>query len=249
MKKVIGVIPARWASSRFEGKVLVAIQGKPMIQHVWEQAQKSKLLKDVIIACDDKRVFHIAQEFGATVIMTSPDHQSGTDRIAEVIGNIKTDVIVNIQGDEPLINPEVIDALAQAIVSDESCSMATVIKKITDEKELNDPNVVKVVIDNHKNAIYFSRSAIPFHRDRTSFENFTEVGYYKHLGLYAYTKEFLAIFVELPPSPLEQVEKLEQLRVLEAGYPIKTIETDMETIGVDTPEDLKKVEAIINKGK
>ena len=245
MKRIIGVIPARWASTRFEGKVLAEIQGKPMLQHVWEQAQKSQLLKEVIIACDDKRVFQIVQEFGAPVVMTSTTHLSGTDRIAEVVKNIKTDIIVNIQGDEPLIDPQIIDALAEALLKDESAPMATVITKIRDEKEISDPNVVKVVIDNNKHAIYFSRAAIPFNRDKKSF---SEAGYYKHLGLYAYTKDFLKIFVELPPSPLEQIEKLEQLRVLEAGYAIKTIETDFETIGVDTPEDLKKVEALLSKG-
>ena len=244
MKKIVGVIPARWASTRFEGKVLAAIQGKPMVQHVWEKAQQSRLAKDIIIACDDKRVFQVVQEFGAQVVMTSPDHPSGTDRIAEVVKGLKVDIIVNIQGDEPLINPDVIDSLVEALAKSASSPMATVIKKIKEEKELNDPNVVKVVIDNNQNAIYFSRSPIPFNRDK---KNFAEVGYYKHLGLYAYTKDFLKIFVSLPQSPLERIEKLEQLRALEFGYSIKTIETDWDTVGVDTPEDLKKVEALLSK--
>lgn len=215
-----------------------------MIQHVWEQARKSRVLEDVIIACDDKRVFQIVQEFGASVAMTSPEHLSGTDRIYEAVKGVKTDIVVNIQGDEPLIEPQVIDALANALVEDNSCPMATVVKRIKEEKELHDPNVVKVVIDNKNRAIYFSRSPIPFNRDKKKFE---EVGYYKHLGLYAYTKDFLKIFVGLPQSRLETIEKLEQLRVLEAGFPVKTIETDIETIGVDTPEDLKKVEAFLSK--
>jgi 3-deoxy-manno-octulosonate cytidylyltransferase (CMP-KDO synthetase) len=216
-----------------------------MIQHVWEQAQKSKLLKDVIIACDDKRVFQVCKEFNGKVVMTSPEHSSGTDRIAEVVKGLKVDIIINIQGDEPLIKPEVIDALAEVLVKDDS-PMATVIKKIHDEKELNDQNVVKVVIDKNQHAIYFSRSPIPFNRDKKSFN---EVGYYKHLGLYAYTKDFLKTFVELPQSNLEKIEKLEQLRALEAGYKIKTIETNWETVGVDTPDDLKKVETFLAKSR
>ena len=242
MKKIVGVIPARWASTRFEGKVLALINGKPMIEYVWQQAKKCPILSDVIVACDDERILKAAKSFGAQAVMTSAEHPSGTDRIAEAVRNITADIIVNIQGDEPLIQPEVIEALAKALRDDESCPMATVIKKMDDEQEVNDPNVVKVVIDKNKHAVYFSRAPIPFNRDR---KPFAQVGYYKHIGLYAYTKDFLKIFISLPKSHLEQTEKLEQLRVIEAGYAIKTVETTFETIGVDTPEDLKKVQSLL----
>ena len=244
MKKIIGVIPARWASTRFEGKVLALIDGRPMIEHVWHQAKKSRLLSDLVIACDDDRILKAAKKFNAKAVMTAVDHPSGTDRIAQAVKNIKADIIVNIQGDEPLIRPQVIDALARALKNDRDCPMATVIKKIDVASEVDDPNVVKVVIDKNKRAIYFSRAAIPFRRDQKSAD---EGGYYKHIGLYAYTKAFLKIFVKLPKSRLEQTEKLEQLRVLEAGYRIKTVETQFETIGVDTPEDLPKIEALIKE--
>lgn len=245
MKKIIGVIPARWASTRFEGKVLAPINGKPMIEYVWKQARKCRMLNEVIIACDDERILKAAKSFGAQAVMTAVDHPSGTDRIAEAVKNIAADVVLNIQGDEPLIDPDVIESLAKVMQDDALCPMATVIKKIEDEGEISDPNVVKVVIDQNKRAIYFSRSPVPFNRDR---KPFSQAGYYKHIGLYAYTKDFLKIFVGLPKSHLEQIEKLEQLRVIEAGYAIKTVETKVETIGVDTPEDLKKVQTLMTQG-
>ncbi|VAX35438.1 3-deoxy-manno-octulosonate cytidylyltransferase [hydrothermal vent metagenome] len=238
--KIVGVIPARWGSSRFEGKVLAEISGKPMIQHVWERASQSKFLEECIIACDDEKVFEAAKGFGACVVMTSKDHDSGTDRIVEVVCERDVDIVVNIQGDEPLIDPLVIDALVQALEEDPECEMATVIKVIEKEDELNNPNVVKVVTDDKGHALYFSRSLIPYNRENQ------EVTYYKHLGIYAYRKNLLMKLKELSKSSLEEIEKLEQLRVLEAGYKIKTILTDIETIGVDTPEDLKYVEEIIN---
>lgn len=242
---IIGVIPARWASTRFEGKVLAQINGIPMIQHVWQQAKKSRLLEEVFIACDDERVFDAAQGFGATVVMTSPTHSSGTERIAQACRHADAKIVVNIQGDEPLVHPEVIDSLAQALSDEESCPMATVIKSITDEKDLSNPNVVKVVIDQNKNALYFSRAAIPFNREEKSFK---DISIYKHLGLYAYRRDFLLAFKDLPPSRLEETEKLEQLRVIEAGYKIKTVETEYDTIGVDTPEDLDRVAALMQQG-
>lgn len=234
--KTVGVIPARWASQRFEGKVLADIKGKPMLQHVWERARECATLNDLVIACDDERIFSAAQQFNAKAVMTSKDHPSGTDRIAEVMETMDGDIVVNIQGDEPLMAPAVIDALVPALIADKSCAMATVIKVLTDPTELKDPNVVKVVVDGDMNALYFSRSAIPFNRD-----NDKEVIYYKHLGIYAYRKEFLSAYRSLPKSNLEKSERLEQLRALEFGYKIKTVLTDQETIGVDTPEDLKKV--------
>ena len=243
--KAIGVIPARWGSTRFEGKVLALINGRPMIEVVWRQAKKSKLLEDVFIACDDERVFKAAEKFKAKAVMTAPDHESGTDRITEAVAKIPVEVVVNIQGDEPLIDPSIIDSLAKVLLDDASLAMATVIKRVEKEEELVDPNVVKAVIDREKNALYFSRSMIPFNRQK---KPFSQAVYYKHLGLYAYRKEFLLKFKALPPSKLEQAEKLEQLRVLEAGYKIRTIETRHETIGVDTPFDLERVAKLL-KGK
>lgn len=239
--KIVGIIPARWASTRFEGKVLAMINGKPMIQHVWERSGKSEMLNDLVIACDDDRIVIAAEQFGAKTILTSKDHASGTDRLAEAIQSIDGDIIVNIQGDEPLIEPAVIDALVMALVNDPSCSMGTVIKRLTAKKELKDPNVVKVVVDGEMNALYFSRSVIPFDRD-----NDEEAIYYKHLGIYAYRRDFLLSYKSLPKSNLEKVEHLEQLRALEFGYKIKTVITDVETIGVDTPEDLARVEKVIS---
>ncbi|MCB9771174.1 MAG: 3-deoxy-manno-octulosonate cytidylyltransferase [Candidatus Omnitrophica bacterium] len=240
--KVVGVIPARWASTRFEGKMLALLNGRPMIEHVWRQVKKSRILEDVLIACDDDRILQVAKGFGANAVMTALNHESGTDRIAEAVAKITTDIVVNIQGDEPLIDPHVIDHLAQVLLEDTALSMATVIKRITKEDDFNNPNVVKVVIDRNKNALYFSRSPIPFDRLKKPFQ---ENIYYKHLGLYAYRKDFLLGFKTLPFSKLESAEKLEQLRALDAGYKIKTIETDHETIGVDTPEDLQKVATIM----
>lgn len=240
--KIIGVIPARWASTRFEGKVLALINNKPMIQHVWERSRRSELLNDLIIACDDDRVAAAAGQFGAKAVLTSRNHASGTDRIAEVTGSVDGDIFVNIQGDEPLIDPAVIDALVAALVNDPSCSMGTVIKVLTSEKELKDPNVVKVVVDGAMNALYFSRSVIPYDRDGGD-----EVIYYKHLGIYAYRRDFLLSYKNLPKSNLEKTEQLEQLRAMEFGYKIKTVVTNIETIGVDTPEDLARVEKWLSR--
>ncbi|MCK5580542.1 MAG: 3-deoxy-manno-octulosonate cytidylyltransferase [Candidatus Omnitrophica bacterium] len=243
---IIAAIPARWASTRFEGKVLADLNGKPMIQHVWEQAKKANLLDDVFILCDDERVFDAAQGFGANVLMTSTGHASGTDRIAKALRHASAKIVVNIQGDEPLIDPQVIDALAQGLVDDKDASMATVVKLLESREDLDNPNVVKVVVDQNKNALYFSRSPIPFNRDK---KDFSEVICYKHLGLYAYRKEFLDVWKDLPESILEQTEKLEQLRVLEAGYKIKTVLTEHETIGVDSPEDLERVAQLVKREK
>jgi len=238
--KIIGVIPARWGSTRFEGKVLAPIAGKPMIQHVWERATQTRLLDDCVIACDDQRILKVAQQFGARAFLTSVNHPSGTDRIAEAVLLLEADIVVNIQGDEPLIDPVVINDLVNALVEDESCVMATTIKVIEDQEELDNPNVVKVVVDGQRNALYFSRARVPFNRDNQS------VVYFKHLGIYAYRKDFLLKFKDLPKSLLEGYEKLEQLRALEAGYKIKTVLTDIETVGVDTPEDLQRVERMLN---
>ncbi len=243
--KAIGVIPARWGSTRFEGKMLAKLAGRPLIEHVWRQAQKSRILEKVLIAADDQRILDAAQNFGALAVLTSKDHQSGTDRIAEVLANMSAEVVVNIQGDEPLIDPKVIDDLAAVLLNDKSLPMATVIKRIVRQEDFQNPNVVKAVIDCRHNALYFSRSQVPFNRENKPFH---EGIYYKHLGLYAYRRDFLMGFKDLPFSRLEAAEKLEQLRVLEAGYKIKTIETEHETIGVDTPQDLAVVELLL-KGR
>jgi len=241
--KVVGVIPARWSSKRFEGKVLADIEGKPMIQHVWERSKKSKALNDVIIACDDERVLKKAQEFQANAVLTSANHPSGTDRVIEAVKDLDVDVVINIQGDEPLIQVELFDQLVNLFEDDAQCVMATVIKETHLESEINNPNVVKVTVDTEGNALYFSRSTIPFNRDQD------DATYFKHLGIYAYRKEFLMKYADLPASQLEKTEKLEQLRVLEAGYKIKTLKTEYESVGVDTPEDLEKVKQLMKESK
>lgn len=241
---VIGIIPARYSSTRFEAKVLADIMGKSMLQHVWERAKQARVLEDVIIACDDERIADAAKGFGAKVVLTAKGHPSGTDRIIEVINPLDVNVIVNIQGDEPLVHPMMIDTVASALMDDKKVSMATLMKKIENAQEINDPHVVKVVVDKNNFALYFSRAAIPFHPENSDIK---EPVYYKHIGLYAYTKDFLFTYRNLPVSRLEKMEKLEQLRVLEEGYRIKVIETKYETIGVDTAEDLEKVKQYLNK--
>ena len=240
--QAIGVIPARWGSTRFEGKVLAKINGKTMIEHVWQRSRQSRLLKEVIIACDDERIVKAAQAFGAKAVLTSKDHASGTDRIAEATAKIAAEIVVNIQGDEPLIHHSMIDSLVKALNKDAACLMATVIKSIRTKEELENPNVVKAVIDVNGNALYFSRAAIPYDRDKAGI---VKIKYYKHLGIYAYRKKFLMKFKGIPKSHLEQAEQLEQLRALEAGVKIKTVLTDVETIGVDTPEDLLRVTRVL----
>ncbi len=240
----IGVIPARFSSTRFEGKVLADINGKPMLQHVWERAKEAKVLDEVIIACDDERVLAAAKAFGAHVVFTSKGHPSGTDRIIEVVNPLEVRVVVNIQGDEPLVSPLMIDTLARTLMDHKNIPMATVMKRIEDPAEVQDPHVVKVVVDRNGFALYFSRAAIP-HRAVNS--DAAETVHYKHIGLYAYTKDFLFTYKNLPQSRLEQTEKLEQLRVLEEGYKIKVIETKFETIGVDTPADLERLKEYLKK--
>lgn len=243
---VIGIIPARYSSTRFQGKVLADILGKPMIWHVWERAKQAAVLDDLIIACDDERVARVAEEFGAKVAFTAKAHASGTDRICEVINPLDVKIVINIQGDEPLIHPTMIDAVARALLEDSSISMATVMKNIEEPRVINDPNVVKVVIDKNNFAVYFSRSPIPFHAEESEIKLPI---YFKHIGLYGYTKDFLFVYKNLPVSYLERVERLEQLRVLEEGFRIKVIETKYDTIGVDTPEDLEKVKEYLQKEK
>ena len=242
---VIGVIPARYQSTRFAGKVLADIMGKPMLQHVWERAKQSRMLDDLIIACDDEIILKAANKFGAKAVMTSKEHSCGTDRISEVVNPLDVKVVINIQGDEPLVHPMMIDSIARALLEDPSVNMATISKKIDDSIQVFDPNVVKVVVDKNNFALYFSRAPIPFLSPNAEIE---QVTYYKHIGLYGYTKDFLFTYKNLPASNLEKTERLEQLRVLSEGFKIKVIETTFETVGVDTPEDLEKVKEKLQKG-
>ncbi|MDD5487609.1 MAG: 3-deoxy-manno-octulosonate cytidylyltransferase [Candidatus Omnitrophica bacterium] len=252
--KVVAVVPARWHSSRLKGKVLADIDGKPMLQHVWERAKNAELVDEVIVAVDREKVFKAVESFGGRAMYTSPDHASGTDRIAEIAGSVDADVYINIQADEPLVHPSMIDELARVFEYEPNVQMATLIKRITREEEVKDPNVVKCVVDRKGYALYFSRSPIPYvRRDivRPEEERAPETVngmYFKHIGMYSYTREFLLAFTNLPKSMLEQDEKLEQLRVLEHGYKIKTVETRYDTIGVDTEEDLLKVRELVAAG-
>jgi len=244
--KTIGIIPARWGATRFEGKILANLLGKPVVQHVWENARKAKTLDDLIVACDDERIIKAVESFGGKAVYTSPNQPSGTDRLAEVVNPLDVDIAVNIQGDEPLVKPIMIDNLVLALKDEKIAQMSTMIKKIDDESELTNSNVVKVVIDKNGYALYFSRYSIPYNRTGESDEK-KRPTYYKHIGLYAFTKDFLFTFRNLPKSSLENAEKLEQLRVLEYGYKIKTVETKFDTVGIDRPEDLKRAEDALLK--
>jgi 3-deoxy-manno-octulosonate cytidylyltransferase (CMP-KDO synthetase) len=239
--KILGVIPARYASSRFPGKILVSIAGKTMLQHVWERAMQARYLSSVVIATDDERIREAAEDFHARVVMTRSDHVSGTDRVAEAASASNASIIVNIQGDEPLLDPAAIDAAVLGLLDQDEIPMGTLKKRIERPSEIHDPNVVKVVCDHQGNAIYFSRSPIPFERDQTA------PFYFKHIGLYVYRRDFLLGYPDLPIGPLEQAEKLEQLRALESGFRIRVAETDYESIGVDTPEDWQRVASLYEK--
>jgi 3-deoxy-manno-octulosonate cytidylyltransferase (CMP-KDO synthetase) len=244
--KITAVIPARYASTRFEGKALVDIMGRPMVQHVYERASKASLVSEVIVATDDQRIVDAVRAFGGKVEMTSPLHETGTDRLAEVAQRLDADIVVNVQGDEPLIDPAMIDQAIAPLLADASIPMATLKCRIKTLHDFLSPNVVKVVSDPNGNVLYFSRSPLPFFRDK--WNDLKDDAFasgkllcYKHVGLYVYRREFLPVFAALQPTYLELAEKLEQLRVLENGYRIKIVETDFESIGVDTPADLDKV--------
>jgi len=241
---VIAIIPARYGSTRLDGKPLLDIGGKPMVQWVYERAKKAKLIRDVMVATDDKRVMSAVERFGGKAVMTSSSHRSGTDRIAEAAGSLNADVIVNVQGDEPLIEPEMIDEAIKPLLAESSLLISTLKTKIANEEELKDPNVVKVVTDREGFALYFSRYPIPYERERSQKSEVRSQKkniHYKHIGLYIYRRDFLLQFAKMKPTPLEDAEKLEQLRVLENGYKIKVVETKYNSIGVDTKEDLEKV--------
>jgi len=261
--KIVGIIPARFASTRFPGKPLALIAGRPLLQHVVEQCQRAKSLSEVIVATDDTRIWEVAQNF-CRVEMTLPNHPSGSDRIAEVAARCDCDAIVNIQGDEPLIDPAVIDAVANALAQNEMSTAATRIKNPAD---LDNPNVVKVVVNAAGRALYFSRRTIPYLREGSASravesaplstgavdEASTDTRearvlpfpFLKHLGIYGYRRETLLRLVKFPVSPLENAEKLEQLRALENGIGIAVVQVDYDSIGVDMPEDVARVEKLL----
>lgn len=239
--KVICIIPARYASTRLPGKPLKLIAGKPMIQRVYEQAAKAKMPAEVIVATDDERVYQAVKDFGGQVVMTSANHRSGTDRLAEVAkSRDDVDVVINVQGDEPMLPPEIIDRLSELFAQDADLQMATM-KCPMKQEEYGEPGSVKVVTDMNGYALYFSRSLLPYPRNEVG------VKVYKHVGIYAYRRDFLLKYAALEPTPLELTESLEQLRALENGYKIKVLESDFQGVGVDTPEDLARVNELLRE--
>jgi 3-deoxy-manno-octulosonate cytidylyltransferase (CMP-KDO synthetase) len=245
--KVLGIIPARYASTRFPGKPLALIAGQPLIQRVVERCRRARVLSEVIVATDDPRIAEVASRF-CRVEMTSPEHVSGSDRIAEVVGRMACDGVVNIQGDEPLIEPEVIDEVGKLLGENE---MATAATPLQDPAEYDNPNVVKVVVSAFGRALYFSRRTIPYLREAASGsvnEQLAAFPFLKHLGLYGYRRETLLRLVRFPASPLELAEKLEQLRALEHGIPIAVVRVRQGSVGVDTPADVARVEQLLRAG-
>ena len=239
--KTVVVIPARLKSSRLPNKVLLDIGGKPLIQRVWERVKTAKKVDDIYIATDNQEIADSVKSFGGKYILTSEKHQSGTDRIAEAVKNIDVDLIINVQGDEPLIDPSLIDSFVELFKDDYEVYFASAMHQIGSLEDLDNPNIVKVIRDLKDNAIYFSRSRIPFSRDgEISTEN-----YFQHIGVYAYKKAFLLEYSKLPQTFMERTEKLEQLRAIENGFKIRMVETDYRSVGVDTLEDLEKVRKII----
>jgi 3-deoxy-manno-octulosonate cytidylyltransferase (CMP-KDO synthetase) len=239
---IVGIIPARFASTRLMGKPLASIGGKPMIQHTYENSIKSKLLNKVVVAADDEKVAQVIKDFGGTVIMTPKGVSTGSDRIAIAAKQIEgVKIIVNIQGDEPFIQGEMIDQAIEPLLFDSSVQVTTLAKRIESVDELKLPSITKVVFDYQNYAMYFSRSPIPYVRDaRTNFERITKFDIFKHIGLYAFRKDALFRFTSLEETDLEKAEKLEQLRILENGMKIKVVETEYDTLAVDTPEDLER---------
>lgn len=232
--KIVVCIPARYASTRFPAKVLARDTGKYLIQHTWEQARKAKLPERVVIAADDEKIVQAAREFGAECVLTSPKHNSGTDRIAEAVGRSDADIVINVQGDEPRIDPDHIDYLARLLLDSPDASMATLAAPFAAREQIADPNVVKVVVGASGKAIYFSRSVIPYDRDRAGVGDVSH--YLRHIGIYAYRRDFLLKITSLPQTPLEKLEKLEQLRTIENGYTILVGKVERTCEGIDTPE-------------
>jgi len=251
---IIAVIPARYGSTRFPGKSLALIRDKPMVQWVYERTKRSALLDRVIVATDDRRIFDAVTAFGGEAVITSPDHATGTDRIAEVARSLQCDIIVNVQGDEPLIEPQMIDEAVRPLAEDPTILMGTLAKRVTDRGEAFDPNVVKVVMDRNGYALYFSRAPIPWDRDQWA--GMTDLAAlplagpcYKHIGLYVYRRDFLLAYAAMTQTSLETAEKLEQLRALEHGHKIKVVITDRESFGVDIPGDLSKILQRLDEGR
>lgn len=255
---IIAVIPARYASTRLEGKLLLHLDGKPLILHTLEQAKKARQIDEVIVATDDERILQTVIESGNKAILTSPEHQSGSDRIAEIAKTLpENSIIVNVQGDEPLIPPSTIEKAIEAVVADENVVMSTTCERIEEVKDVISSDVVKVVMDEDGFALYFSRSPIPFPRDEVkkygNLENALSANpslienFNKHTGLYVYRREFLLKITSLPQSNLEKLEMLEQLRALENGYKIKVVRVEQSSIGVDTAEDFERVKNILEK--
>lgn len=250
MPQIIAVIPARYGSSRFPGKPLADILGKPMIKWVYENAMSSRLINDVYVATDDERIFNVVKNFGGNAIMTPSEIPTGTDRIAYAVRDIDADIIVNIQGDEPLISGDMIDSAIEPFLKedDNDIDISTLAVKITELETLFNPNVVKVVFDKKNFALYFSRSPIPFCRDARTRDEWLKLGtYYKHIGIYVYKRSSLFKFVSLKGSKLEELEKLEQLRAIENGMKIKVVVTDKDTVGVDTFSDIENVVSILKQ--
>ena len=258
MAKAIGIIPARYASSRFPGKLLAPLAGKPLLQHVYERACRARRLEEVWVATDDSRIAKVIEGIGGRVAMTSPDHTTGSDRVAEAALRPEAegiDVFVNVQGDQPLIDPDALDGLVAAFDDDRDLEMATLYEPLRSVEDLLDPNVAKVVADRNGYALYFSRSPIPYRRHEGEMSREFEAGfassptglsgYWKHVGVYAFSRDFLQEFGKLERGPLESFEGLEQLRVLESGYRIRLVPSAGVSISVETPVDLERVEAII----
>ncbi|CAH2031206.1 3-deoxy-manno-octulosonate cytidylyltransferase [Trichlorobacter ammonificans] len=247
---IIAIIPARYGSTRFPGKALADLAGKPIIQHVYERARAASLVSRVIVATDDRRIADVIRQVGGEAVMTSSSHETGTDRLAEVARGLDAEIVVNVQGDEPLIEPAMIDQAIEPFLSSPGLQMGTLKSRIRQLHDFLSPNVVKVVTDAEGYALYFSRSPLPFFRDKwhdLKNEAF-EAGRllcYKHVGLYVYRRDFLLRFAAMPQTFLEVSEKLEQLRALENGVRIKVVETEFESLGVDTPEDLAKARELI----
>lgn len=260
MPRCVVIIPARYASSRFPGKPLVAIAGRPMIQHVYARACQARLVDTVCVATDDARIMAAVEAFGGRAVLTSPTHQTGTDRIAEVAAQLACDIVVNVQGDEPCIAPQAIDAMVQPLWDDPTVLLSTLAHPLREVADLLSPHVVKVVVDRQGNALYFSRTPMPY--DRQAWPQAPQLlaaagtplalppGCYRHLGLYAYRREVLLHLAHLPQTTLECVEQLEQLRALEHGYRWRVVLTTYESVGVDTPDDLARAEHVLaSQGK
>lgn len=239
--RVIAVIPARLASTRFPGKIIAPLMGHPLVYHTWQQVNRAQLVDRIIVATDDQSVVEALAPYPVEVVLTDPGHATGSDRIAEVARNLDSALIVNIQGDEPVIDPETIDATIRSLFADSEAVMSTARRSLESPEDIQDTNVVKVVCGTDGNALYFSRLPIPGYRDGVA----PAGTYWQHIGLYVYRREFLLAFSALAPTPLEQAERLEQLRVLEHGFRIAVITTNYTAIGVDVPADLKKVEELL----